>query len=305
MDFGLPSHVVVPTHEEGVAMSIQKSAKRVKTTVRSPYPFDPDLPEYTRVSSMREWVDDLPIDRWKKDIIATIQSADVTILTSDTGSGKSTRVPQFVLDDDQRSGRRFRGVVTQQRRLAAIEVAKRVASERGEHIGDASRGSVGYAVKDDVVLPCSWNSILFATEGKLLNAFGCGQFTHIFIDEAHERRIDEDALLLLCKLSFVTDLQPAKVILMTADIDASNLSKYFQQPASSGATMDEARGRPLIVKTLRLQGRRYNTQRVHVDETQIQYTVGDDPSRSVEQAVAYLCHFRNSENHIHVSMPSI
>ena len=97
-------------------------------------------------------VEHLPIGTDWEEIVAAVREAHVTIITSDTGSGKSTRVPQFILDDHQGWGQRCRIAVTQQRRLAAMEISKRVASERGERIIESGHESVGYVVRDGVVL---------------------------------------------------------------------------------------------------------------------------------------------------------
>ena len=113
---------------------------------------------------MHNEVDKLPIDCAKQEILTAIGEEDVTIITSEKGSGKSTRVPQFVLDEHLHQGMSCRIVVTEQRRVAAIEIAKRVASERGERLSETGRASVGYAVKEDILLPYSWNNIVYATE---------------------------------------------------------------------------------------------------------------------------------------------
>ena len=223
MDFVLPAHVALPRVPHDVALSDPKPPKKFESGLLI------HLPQSFQSSFMHDWVDDLPIDAARDEIVAAVREAHVTIITSETGSGKSTRAPQFVLDDQQRLAKPCRIAVTQQRRLAAMEIAHRVASERGERISETGHGSIGYAVKDDVVLPYAWNSIVYATEEKLLNVFENGHFTHVFIDEAHERRVAEDVLLMLLKKAMVAGTSPVKLILMTAAIDASCFSTYFKR----------------------------------------------------------------------------
>ena len=180
MDFVWPAHVALPRVPHDVALSDPKPPKKFEGGLPI------HLPQSFQFSFMHDWVDDLPIDAAMDEIVAAVREAHVTIITSETGSGKSTRAPQFVLDDHQRLGQPCRIVVTQQRRLAAMEIAHRVASGRGESISYTGHGSIGYAVKDDIVIPCAWNSIVYATYEKLLSVFEKRHFTHVFIDEAHD-----------------------------------------------------------------------------------------------------------------------
>ena len=164
------------------------------------YPFDRSLPDSFGRSCMPvEWVTELPIDAGKAEIVDTLASSDILILTSETSSGKTTRVPQFILDNHQERREKCRIVVAGQRRLGAIHSATYVAEERGESSQFGVRGgtSVGYAVKDEAVVPWSWNSITYVTEQKLLNVLERSFFTHIIIDEAHERTLHQDTLFML------------------------------------------------------------------------------------------------------------
>lgn len=72
-----------------------------------------------------------------------ILSFQILIISGETGSGKTTQVPQYILNDSTRRNRSCRIVVTQPRRVAAVSVAHRVAEERGEQIGN----TVGYQIR--------------------------------------------------------------------------------------------------------------------------------------------------------------
>ena len=293
MDFSIPSHVVPPGILDEVALAGRQLALRTKQmgSQSNTYPFDAGLPEDSLPSSMCSWVDRLPIDSAKNQIIETIRSADVTIITSETGSGKTTRVPQFILDDLQSKGTPCRIVVTEQRRLAAVSAAKWVAKERGERITYAGKASVGYAVKDKMVLPRSWNSIVYATEAKLLNVFNQGGFTHIVIDEAHEHRIAEDTLLMLCRQALLSRNHSCKLVLMTATINADTLKAYFagapQMASSLGSSSDVPNA--LVAREVNAQGRRHHVERVFLDDcNSLQHTVGTLPALSINDAVEWL-----------------
>ena len=88
----------------------------------------------------------------------------VILVKGDTGSGKTTQICQFLLDDYILSGQGAlcNIMVTQPRRISAISVAERVAFERSEELGQ----SIGYSVRFDSVLPRPYASVLFCTVGK-------------------------------------------------------------------------------------------------------------------------------------------
>lgn len=143
------------------------------------------------------------------------------IVSGETGSGKTTQVPSFVLDDAIRSGRGASTniIVTQPRRVSAIGVATRVAAERLEDINDPnSRQLVGYAIRGECKAGPN-TRLLFCTTGVILSRLSRGSdadledVSHIFIDEVHERSLDSDFLLLEL-LSVLQRNKNIKVILV-------------------------------------------------------------------------------------------
>ena len=98
--------------------------------------------------------DELPIEALRKEILRAVRSERVTILVGATGCGKSTRLPQFLMNEPG-----ARVLVTQPRRVAAVEIARRVASERGEEIGQ----NVGYRISGETILGSG--KLQFATIG--------------------------------------------------------------------------------------------------------------------------------------------
>ena len=148
-------------------------------------------------------------------------SKQVLLVTGETGCGKTTQIPQFILETYPQS----KIVVAQPRRLAATGVAMRVAAERGE----SSNGAVGYVVRGDTSV-CTATRLLFCTTGVLLrqlqndSALNC--LTHIVIDEVHERNLDTDVLLAVLKEELKKN-KKLKVVLMSATMDADRFAAYW------------------------------------------------------------------------------
>ncbi|GLH09540.1 Dosage compensation regulator [Gryllus bimaculatus] len=167
---------------------------------------------------------------WAKceDILSAIDESQVVVISGETGCGKSTQVPQFLLDqwltgacDDE-----HREIVcTQPRRISAIGVAERVADERADRIG----GVVGYQIRLESKTSSS-TRLLFCTTGILLRRLegdpNLSSITHIIVDEVHERSEESDFLLMILRdlLQVRKDL---KVVLMSATLNANLFSSYF------------------------------------------------------------------------------
>lgn len=186
----------------------------------------------------------LPIFEAKNRVLDTIRRARVTLLAADTGSGKSTQVPQFILDEAiaQGCGRQVHVVCTQPRRLAAVSLASRVAWERGER--SDGHGSTGHVVRWEEKPPRPWGSICFCTVGSLLPRISRLGASHVIVDEAHTRDIHTDLLLtvLLELLKNSTDL---KVIVMSATLDVSKWQGHFR---NFHCELVRAGGRPYEVR---------------------------------------------------------
>ncbi|CAH2001439.1 unnamed protein product [Acanthoscelides obtectus] len=172
----------------------------------------------------------LPIAKYKEDFIDLLKSNQVIIVKGEPGCGKSTRVPQYVLEawatDEGLSGNPGRIAVTQPRRIAAISLAERVASERDERVGSI----VGYQVRLNSKFEPTTGRILYCTTGILLRHFqsdpNLTNFTHVILDEAHERDVNTDLLMNLLR-GAVQKNPKLKVVVMSATIDTSMFSKYF------------------------------------------------------------------------------
>ncbi|MCO5611904.1 hypothetical protein L7F22_066163 [Adiantum nelumboides] len=110
----------------------------------------------------------LPIAKFKNEIVSTIQKNQVVLIAGETGCGKTTQVPQYILDHLWSEGRPCRIVCAQPRRISASSVAERIAAERGEPIGQ----TVGYQIKlESKGGPHS--SLMFCTNGVILWKLVC------------------------------------------------------------------------------------------------------------------------------------
>ncbi|XP_004300947.1 PREDICTED: probable ATP-dependent RNA helicase DHX36-like [Fragaria vesca subsp. vesca] len=169
----------------------------------------------------------LPAYKEKDALLTAISRNQVVIISGETGCGKTTQIPQFILESEIEASR---GAVcsiicTQPRRISAMSVSERVASERGEKLGD----SVGYKVRLEGMKGKD-TRLLFCTTGILLRRLlvdgSLKGVTHVIVDEIHERGMNEDFLLIVLK-----DLLPRRpelrLILMSATLDAELFSSYF------------------------------------------------------------------------------
>ncbi|XP_050425485.1 dosage compensation regulator-like [Adelges cooleyi] len=168
----------------------------------------------------------LPIYSRAIEILDAIEKNPVVIIEGSTGCGKTTQVSQLILDDhlSDNKGAYCNIICTQPRKLSAISVANRIASERGETLGQ----SVGYAVRFEHVFPRSHGSILVCTDGILMRRleYGLHGISHIIVDEIHERHADTDFLMIVLK-DMVEKYPDIRIILMSATIDIELFSSYF------------------------------------------------------------------------------
>lgn len=162
-----------------------------------------------------------------KEIVETIERHQVTVIAGDTGCGKTTQVPQLVLDDKILNGQGAitNIIVTQPRRISAIGVSERIADERTEKVGD----TCGYSIKLEKKIS-SKTRLLLCTTGVLLRRLQCdpdlASVSHIFVDEVHERDLNTDFLLIILK-ELLERRKNLKLILMSATLNAEAFSSYF------------------------------------------------------------------------------
>lgn len=148
-------------------------------------------------------------------------------------------MPQYILDQHAQNDKYCSIIVTQPRRIAAISVANRVCNERGWTLGTIC----GYQIGLDRKYISEDTRISYVTTGillqKLINKHDIGRYTHIIIDEVHERDLDVDFVLLILKL-LVKNNANIRVILMSATIDCNIFSKYYSRQIVSNGKLSPA-----------------------------------------------------------------
>uniref|UniRef100_A0A0C9RKH2 RNA helicase n=1 Tax=Fopius arisanus TaxID=64838 RepID=A0A0C9RKH2_9HYME len=175
----------------------------------------------------------LPSYKMKYEILDQIQRNQVVMIDGETGCGKTTQVGQFILDEEIKQGRGSvtKIVCTQPRRISAVSAAERVAAERAEPLGI----SVGYQVRLEKVRPRDCGSILFCTNGILYQYIRSDptlrDFSHIILDEIHERTIDNDLIITLLK-QIIPKRPDLRVILMSATINSEMFANYYDNCAN-------------------------------------------------------------------------
>ncbi|CUA76101.1 pre-mRNA-splicing factor ATP-dependent RNA helicase DHX15/PRP43 [Rhizoctonia solani] len=208
----------------------------------------------------------LPIWAGRKALVQAVKENDTLIILGETGSGKTTQVPQFLLE----SGIIGDGTiaVTQPRKVAAISLANRVSTEQGTSVG----GTVGYAVRfDEKASPNT--RIKYLTDGmlvrELLSDPSLSRYSVVIVDEAHERTLRTDMLLGSLKRiqqdrkdgtadkqksnkgkekAISANTSPLKIIVMSATLDAERFSRFF-----NGANVVYVKGRQHPVKLMYLK----------------------------------------------------
>ncbi|XP_028912181.1 3'-5' RNA helicase YTHDC2 isoform X2 [Ornithorhynchus anatinus] len=217
---------LLPKSERGNIFAIETENREMSKTsgrLNSGIPQVPGKREQSEFDSFRY---SLPVFEKQQEIIQMIRDNRVTLIVGETGSGKTTQIPQFLLDDSYTQKVPCRIFCTQPRRLTAIAVAERVAAERREKIGQ----TVGYQIRlESRVSPKTL--LTFCTNGVLLRTLMSGDttlstVTHIIVDEVHERDRFSDFLLIKLK-EVLLKRTNLKLILSSAALDVNLFIKYF------------------------------------------------------------------------------
>ncbi len=218
------------------------------------------------IEELRRKRAELPMIQYRRQVIDQVQNNIYSIIVGATGSGKTTQVPQILLEDaiSKGTGASCNVVCTQPRRIAATSVARRVAEERTEPL----QKSVGYQVRFDAKLPEAGGSVTYCTTGILLQQlqhspdFVLDHTSHLIIDEVHERDILIDFLLIILKKVITNRLKLGKtiprVVLMSATIDTELFAGYFSHH-SNGQKIDRC-------PTLSVPGRTFPVKENYLED---------------------------------------
>ncbi|PPQ72027.1 hypothetical protein CVT24_008079 [Panaeolus cyanescens] len=173
----------------------------------------------------------LPISHYREDILKALEESQVLVLSGETGCGKSTQLPSFILEHCLSSGTPCKILCTEPRRISAISLAKRVSYELCDPPNSVgtSNSMVGYSIRLENNMSRT-TRLAYVTNGIALRMFegdsALDEFTHIIVDEVHERGVDSDFLLIVLKTLLRTN-QRIKIVLMSATVDADKISSYF------------------------------------------------------------------------------
>ncbi|RCV45100.1 hypothetical protein SEVIR_9G430100v4 [Setaria viridis] len=177
----------------------------------------------------------LPVWQQKDEFLRALRDNQTLILVGETGSGKTTQIPQFVLEAEG-LGNRSMVACTQPRRVAAMSVSRRVAEEMDVTIGE----EVGYSIRFE---DCSSHKTVlkYLTDGMLLREAMADplleRYKVIVLDEAHERTLATDVLFGLLK-EVLKNRPDLKLVVMSATLEAEKFQGYF-----SGAPLMKVPGR--------------------------------------------------------------
>lgn len=189
----------------------------------------------------------LPMWNFRQQVVEAVDREQVVIVCGETGCGKSTQVPSFLLEHQLSLGKPCKLYCTEPRRISAISLARRVSEELGENKNDigTSRSLVGYSIRLEANTSKE-TRLVFATTGIVMRMLEGSnelrEITHLVLDEVHERSIDSDFLLIVLK-KLMAKRKDLKVVLMSATVDAERFSKYF-----GGATVLNVPGRTFPVR---------------------------------------------------------
>ncbi|BDA45577.1 ATP-dependent RNA helicase DHX8 [Coccomyxa sp. Obi] len=188
----------------------------------------------------------LPIANARKQLISLVKAHQTLVLVGETGSGKSTQLPQFLYKAGLAEGKSI--AVTQPRRVAATAIARRVAQEMGVQLG----AEVGYAVRFDDSSSAG-TRIKYMTDGMLVREAlidpSLSRYKVVVLDEAHERTLPTEILFGLMKQIQEQRKGGLKLIVMSATLDAAKFAHFF-----NGA------------KVIYLQGRQYPVEMLYLPE---------------------------------------
>ena len=228
---------------------------------------------------------DLPIVGAKDSIKELLMKHRYLVVVGDTGSGKTTQLPSYLLDWEDEANRYSPVAITQPRRVAATSVSARVAKTRRTVLGGTQ---VGYKVRFDDRTPLNSKSRLtFMTDGVLVRE--CirdpllSKYGTIMLDEAHERSVETDVLFGFVKKAVDDRKGSLKCIIASATLDAVKFCKFFHNA-------------PIV----RVPGRTFPVDVYHSKTTQTMTRYGPASRQYVDKAVDVAAQIHESQPPGHV-----
>jgi ATP-dependent RNA helicase DHX8/PRP22 len=235
--------------EDATNFTPARRRRRVSQNGKSPKRKIVNEEVYNRLQEERK---QLPMYAARDALLEFVKQNQCLIVVGETGSGKTTQLPQYLVE----SGLRREGTciaITQPRRVAAISIANRVSQEMGVNLGE----EVGYSIRFEDVTDPHKTVIKYVTDGMLLRESqinpSLDQYSIIILDEAHERTLHTDILFGVLK-RLLKKRKDLKLIVMSATLEAQSFAEFF----------DES-------KIVYVSGRQYPVQLLYCDEPQSDY----------------------------------
>ncbi|KAK9510945.1 hypothetical protein O3M35_005616 [Rhynocoris fuscipes] len=180
----------------------------------------------------------LPIYKYRSHILYLLENFQTVVLVGETGCGKSTQIPQYLLEAGWCDDGKIIGI-TEPRRIAATMLATRVAEEKGSLLGD----TVGYTIRFDDCTDKEKTKIKYMTEGILMREMMSDpllrSYSVIMVDEVHERSINTDLLLGLLK-KILKKQKQLKLIVTSATVDAEHIKEFFNLSNETSETKKDS-----------------------------------------------------------------
>eukprot|EP00058_Branchiostoma_floridae_P019398 XP_002604888.1 hypothetical protein BRAFLDRAFT_264370 [Branchiostoma floridae] len=180
----------------------------------------------------------LPVFKYRNQILYLVERYQTVVIVGETGCGKSTQIPQYLLEAGWGAEGHVIGV-TQPRRVACTTVANRVAEERGAVLGH----EVGYSIRFDNRFDPEATRIKFLTDGMLVREMMADpllkKYSILMLDEAHERTLHTDIIIGLLK-KIQKKREDLRIIVSSATLDAKAFRDFFNKNVSDLESFDTA-----------------------------------------------------------------
>ena len=198
----------------------------------------------TQVDRIQATRKSLPIYAYRDELLKAIEDFQVLVIVGETGSGKTTQLPQFLFEKGFTKTGRIG--CTQPRRVAAMSVAKRVSEEMGVRLGH----EVGYSVRFDNAT-CEKTKVEYLTDGMLIRVLlsspDLAEYSAIILDECHERSVATDVSLAVLK--DLKEIRPdLRIVLSSATLNAQKFAEYFSDAEGNPAPIFNIPGRAFPVQ---------------------------------------------------------
>ncbi|RCH85400.1 DEAH-box ATP-dependent RNA helicase prp43 [Rhizopus azygosporus] len=199
-----------------------EQAEKLENGTLNPFTNKPFSAKYQKILEGRR---KLPVHSQRQEFLDMVHKNQFVVLVGETGSGKTTQIPQFLAYDELPHLKGKMIACTQPRRVAAMSVAQRVADEMDVKLGE----EVGYSIRfEDNTSPSTF--LKYMTDGMLLREAMSdpllSRYSAVILDEAHERTLNTDILMGLLK-EVCKKRKDLQVVVMSATLDAGKFQKYF------------------------------------------------------------------------------